>query len=251
MTWGFVAGAAITVVGGAIAGSAAKSAANTQAGAANTATQAQLQMYNQTRDDQAPWRAAGSTAIGQMSAGTQPGGQFDQTFDASKFQTDPGYQFRLDQGTRGVEASASARGGVLSGAALKGIDQYNQGFASNEYQNAYNRYNNDQSTRYNRLASIAGQGQTSVTQTGAQGTTVGGQIGSNTIGAGNAQAAGTVAQGNIINSGAQTLGNYYMQQQYQPNNLSSYYASNSTGQGGYAGGQTTQGGYTLTGVGGV
>lgn len=214
MTWGFVAGAAITVVGGAIAGNAAKGAANEQAQSAQNATDAQLQMFNQNRTDQAPWREAGGTAVKQMSTGTQPGGQFDQTFDASKFQTDPGYQFRLAQGQRGVESSASARGGVLSGSALKGIAQYNQGFASNEYQNAYNRFNNDQSTRYNRLASIAGLGQTSVGQTGTVGTAVGGQIGSNMIGAGNAQAAGIIGQSNAYTGALQTLGNYYQQRQY-------------------------------------
>ncbi len=231
MAWAFVAAGAGTIIGGVIAGNSAKGAAQTQANAAQSAQATQLQMYNTNRDDQAPWRAAGGTAVGQLGAGTQSGGQFDQTFNASKFQTDPGYQFRLDQGQRGVESSAAARGGILGGAALKGIDQYNQGFASNEYQNAYNRYNNDQTTRFNRLSDIAGLGQTATAQTGAVGANAANQIGSAQIGAGNAAAAGQVAQGNVINQGFQTLGNYYLQRQYaQP------YSPTPSGSGGGNGG---------------
>lgn len=231
MTWGFVAVAGATLVGGVIAGQGAKDAANAQARAAGNATQTQWDMYNQNRTDQAPYREAGYTALGQLGKGTAPGGEFNRNFTTADFQTDPGYAFRLAQGERGVEASASARGGVLSGAALKGIDQYNQAFASNEYQNAYNRFNNNQSTRFNRLASIAGLGQTATGQTGAAGTYAAGQIGSAQIGAGNAQAAGIVGQSNAINGGIQTLGNYYLQRQYtQP--YSSPTAPTSTDYGG-------------------
>jgi hypothetical protein len=213
--WG-AALAATAVVGGAVGAVGANKAAGAQEDAAETAENTQLQMYNQTRDDQAPYREAGYTALSRLGSGTAPGGEFDQTFDASKFQTDPGYQFRLAQGQRGVESSASARGGVLSGAALKGLDQYNQNFASNEYQNAYNRFNNDQTSRYDRLASIAGVGQTSVKQTGLLGQQAANQIGSAEIGAGNAKAAGYVGTANAINGTVQTLGNYYMQRQYAP-----------------------------------
>lgn len=214
MTWGFVAAGAATVIGGVIASNASGKAANAQEAAANNATAAQLQMYNQTRDDQAPWRAAGGTAVGQLSSGTAPGGEFNRNFTMSDFNADPGYQFRMDQGSQALQRSAAARGGLMNGGTLKALDRYGQDYASGEYQNAYNRFNNDQSTRFNRLSSIAGLGQTSVTQTGAQGTAVGGQIGSNMIGAGNAQAAGYVGSANAVNNGISSLGNFYQQQQY-------------------------------------
>lgn len=224
MTWGFVGAAAITVIGGAINANSAKDAANTQARAAGNAAQVQWNMYDQNRTDQAPWRAAGGTAIGQLGTATQPGGEFNRNFTLADFNKDPGYQFRLSEGQRGVEAGASARGGILSGAALKGLDRYNQGFASNEYENAYNRFNTNNTTRFNRLASIAGLGQTSAAQTGAAGTAAAGQIGSAYIGAGNAQAAGQIGVGNAVSGGLQTLGNYYLQRQYaQP------YSSPTTG----------------------
>ena len=52
---------------------------------------------------------------------------------ASNFTTAPGYTFRLAEGMKGVENSAAARGGLLSGAALKATQRYGQDFASNEY----------------------------------------------------------------------------------------------------------------------
>jgi hypothetical protein len=216
MTWAVVAVAGATVVGGVISSNASGKAASAQENAANTAAQTQLTMYNQTRTDQAPWRAAGTTAIGQLSAGTQPGGQFDNTTynPATILQDDPGYQFRMDQGSKALQASAAARGGLLSGGTVKALDRYGQDYASNEYGNAYNRYNNNITTRFNRLSGIAGTGQTATAQTGAAGMTAAGQIGSAQIGAGNAQAAGYIGQANAVNSGISSLGNFYMQQQY-------------------------------------
>lgn len=231
--WG-AAIAATAVVGGAVSAIGASTAAGAQKDAARTAAATQLDMYNQNREDQTPWRNAGATAIGQLSAGTAAGGEFNRNFTLADFNKDPGYDFRQQQGERGVEASAAARGGILSGAALKGIDRYNQDFASNEYQNAYSRFNNDQTTRFNRLSSIAGTGQTATAQTGAVGANAANQISSAQIGAGNATAAGYVGTANAINSGAQTLGNYYLQRQYtqpytSPSGSTTYYGGDSGG----------------------
>ena len=101
----------------------------------------------------------------------------------------------------------------LSGAQLSALDQYNQGFASNEYQNAYNRYTSAQQQRYNNLYSIAGLGQQATAVTGQLGQQTANQISSNDIGAGNAAAAGTVGQANAINSGISSLSNLYSQNQ--------------------------------------
>jgi hypothetical protein len=63
-------------------------------------------------------------------------------------QMDPGYQFRLDEGMNSLENSAAARGGLLSGNFLKNSQRFGQDYASNEYQNAFNR-----------LAALSGVGQ--------------------------------------------------------------------------------------------
>lgn len=81
-------------------------------------------------------------------APTQANFQDMPAFNPDMMKEDPGYQFRLDQGMKGVNNSAAARGGLLSGAALKATDQYNQDYASGEYGNAFNRY---QTTRGNKL----------------------------------------------------------------------------------------------------
>ena len=49
---------------------------------------------------------------------------------------------------------------MLSGATLKGAQRFGQNLASEEYQNAYNRYVQNQQTQRNALASLAGIGQT-------------------------------------------------------------------------------------------
>lgn len=238
---------ASAVIGGVVATNASKSAAKAQQNAANTASQTELEQYYQNREDMQPWRDAGQTALGQMSKGMVDGGDFNRDFTLAEFTKDPGYDFRQQQGQRGLEASAAARGGVLSGAALKGIDRYNQDYASGEYQNAYNRFNNDRTQRFNRLASLAGVGQTATRDVAQQGAQVASNVAQNQIGAGNAQASSYVGQGNAVSGAAQTLGNFAMNKYYMsqmPGGVSSMPNTPSYGGGTLwdsAGGGTTYG----------
>lgn len=64
-------------------------------------------------------------------------------------QLDPGYQFRINQGLQAVNNSAAARGGLLSGATLKELNNYAQGQASSEFQNAFNRNLTNWQTGFN------------------------------------------------------------------------------------------------------
>ena len=57
----------------------------------------------------------------------------------AELQATPGYQFQLEQGLQGVNNSAAARGGLLSGANLKAINDYAQGQAATGYQAAWER----------------------------------------------------------------------------------------------------------------
>jgi hypothetical protein len=59
-----------------------------------------------------------------------------------QWQTDPGYQFRFEEGQRALDRGAAARGGLLSGGYGRKAIRYGQGFASNEYTNVYNRIAN-------------------------------------------------------------------------------------------------------------
>ena len=202
------------VIGGVASNMAAGSAADAQVEAGKASNETQLAMYNQTRADQEPWRQAGAGALSQMSAGTAPGGDFNRDFTLADFQKDPGYQFRMDQGQRGLEAGAAARGGLLNGGTLKALSRYGQDYASGEYSNAYNRFNNDRTQRFNRLSSIAGTGQTAATNVGSFGTQTAANIGQTQQAMGNARASGYVGQANAINNGVSSLSNFYMQRQY-------------------------------------
>lgn len=219
---GFVAAA---VVGSALIGSSAsKSAASTQAAASRDATAAQERMFERQVELQAPYREAGEEALNRLRTGLKVGGEFDKSFSETAFKADPGYAFRMSEGMKGLERSAAARGGLLSGAALKGIQRYGQDLASQEYQNAFNRYYAERANKLNPLQSVAGIGQTSAnTLTGAAGT-LGQQIGSNIIGAGNAAAAGRVGSANAIAQGVGQGINFYQGQQYL-NRLPNYSAT--------------------------
>lgn len=199
-------GAVGSVAGAVISGNAAKDAANTQAAAARDANAVQWDMYQQQRTDQEPWRQAGVKALGQMESP-----DFQKTFSLNDFQQDPGYQFRLAEGTKALNAAAAARGMANSGATMKALSNYNQNFASNEYQNAYNRFNNDASTRFNRLSALAGVGQTANNQLASAGSNYANAAGNNMMGAANASSAATMAGANATNQAISGFGNSLMQ----------------------------------------
>ena len=52
---------------------------------------------------------------------------------------DPGVQFRMDEGRKALEASAAAKGGLLSGPTLAALQRQGQELSSQEYGNAWNR----------------------------------------------------------------------------------------------------------------
>ncbi len=67
-------------------------------------------------------------------------------FTQEDYVEDPGYQFRLEQGLKGLENTAAFKGGLLSGATQKALNEYNSGQASQEYGAAFNRFGQQQET---------------------------------------------------------------------------------------------------------
>jgi hypothetical protein len=213
MSWVAAAVVGGAVVGGVATSNAAGKASKAQTSAAKTAAKTELDMFNMNRKDMKPWRDAGTAALARMVAGTKSGGMFDRAFTLADFQKDPGYQFRMNEGEQALERSAAARGGALSGRALKDIARFGQDYASGEYQSAYNRFNNDMTTRFNRLASLANTGQTATSDLAQIGTGVASRVGDTFMQAGNARASSYVANANAVNNGISTIGNYFMQRQ--------------------------------------
>jgi hypothetical protein len=194
---------------------AAKNAAQAQIDASSQANQLAYGMYQQNRADQMPWMQAGTGALKQLTAGTQPGGEFTKNFTPEDLAAgmDPGYAFRLSEGNKALNASAAARGGLISGNALKAAQDYGQAAGSQEYQNAFNRYQTNRTNRLAPLQSLAGLGQSAVNTTGAMGTNYANTAGTNITGAGNASAAGTMGTANAVSSGVTGLSNLYAQNQ--------------------------------------
>lgn len=214
----FVAAAVgvVGAVGGAyIASRGAQNAANTQAAAANRATDTQLQMFNTQNEQQAPYRQAGYTALGQIGAQSGDGGYFNHQFTADDLNTNlaPNFEFMRDIGSKGVSNMANAMGG-LGGNSLAEISKWNTGFAQNAYQQAFQNYQDQRTSIFNRLASIAGLGQTAASNSATGASTFAGNIAGSQMGAGNALAAGTVGSANAISGGINNAMGWY-----QLNNL--------------------------------
>lgn len=156
---------------------------------------------------------------GRAPAGQGTGQPYFHDFGMADFEHDPGYQFRLSEGMKAIQASAASRGGLLSGRALKDIGRFSQNTASDEFLQAYNRFTLNRSNRFNRLASLAGIGQqaTSTTAQLGQGSAMAQQqallAGANAgaegvTGAANARASGYIGQANAYSSALQQTGNF-------------------------------------------
>lgn len=232
-------GAGASLIGGMMASSATEKATNAQVAASEKATGIQKQtadqqlalqekMFNKQIDLQEPFRQAGLTSQNRLmdllglsgNTGAQGYGSANRNFTPSDLTSDPGYQFRLNEGLKALDANAAARGGLISGRALKAAQGYGQDMASQEYQNAFNRYQTSRTNLLNPLQSMLGVGQTSAnTLTNAAGNnaTAGSGTLSNygtnaanlAVGAGNAQASGYIGQGNAWNNALSGVNNAF------------------------------------------
>ena len=126
--------------------------------------------------------------------GAKDYGYLTQEFTPDKLQFDPGYLFRLNEGLKQLQGQAAARGGLLSGATIRGGQKYAQGAASTEYANAYERQRQRQQDIYNMLS---GQQRTGY-QAGSAMADIANQYAANMgnlgIGAGNVRAQSTLGK---------------------------------------------------------
>ena len=198
--WTAAAIAASALVGA----NASRSAASTQANAANRASDIANEQYQQTRQDQMPWMQAGQTALNALT----PLATNYTPFGMDQFKQDPGYAFRLQEGLKQLGHAAGARGGLVSGQTLKGLQDYAQNAASNEYTNAFNRYQAERQARLAPLQSLAGLGQSTATTLGQAGAANAGAVGNYLTGGAAAQAAGQVGATNALTGGLGTYLNY-------------------------------------------
>jgi len=238
---------ALAIGGSALLGAnAAKSAAKTQAAATDRAGEVQKEtvdqqialqreMFNKQMELQQPYQQAGVNALNKLQ------GMADYTlFGPEQFSKDPGYGFRMNEGMKALDRQAAARGGLISGGALKAAQRFGQDLGSQEYQNAFNRYQIERAAKLGPYQSLAGVGQTAANTMGANagqfGSNVGNALGSYGTNVGNlitsggaARASGYVGGANALTSG---LGQYmnYTQNQNLMNRLLPTSASPSNAQ---------------------
>lgn len=142
---------------------------------------------------------------GQQATGVQPqnmitgqpinGGAGDlmRSYSFQDFRENPDYQFRLNRGMAGLESSAAARGGLMSGAALKSLNEFNRGTFDQQFAAERQNFQGEQTNRYSRLYDLARLGQNTVAQTGAQGASAAANITNQQSAAGQAQAGAILA----------------------------------------------------------
>lgn len=225
-------GTAAAIIGSAAIGAiAANEAADSQADAAaqSAAMQGQIsdrqialqrEQFEYQKGLQAPYQRAGEQALNKLIPLTDY-----QKFGMDQYKEDPGYAFRLAEGQKALERQAAARGGLISGSALKAATRYGQEMGSQEYTNAFNRYQTERAAQLQPLQSLAGVGQTSAQTLGnaGQAMTSGmtGALGAYGNAASEAYGAGGQARASgymgVANAAAGGLGQYlnYNQQQQQ------------------------------------
>lgn len=201
---------------------AAGDAAEAQLQGSRESTAAQERMFDKQNELQKPWREAGEQALNKLT----PLALNYQKFGMDQFQQDPGYAFRFSEGQKALDRQAAARGGLISGSALKAATRYGQDMGSQEYTNAFNRYQTERAAQLQPLQSLAGVGQTSANTMSQAASNFGAAEGANAINAGNARASGYVGQANAMSQGLsqylnynqnQNMMNIMRQNQYGPN----------------------------------
>ncbi|NIE67477.1 DNA transfer protein p32 [Burkholderia sp. Ax-1719] len=202
-----IAGGSVAAAG--IGAVASNSAADTQASAANNATGAQMAMFNTTQQNLQPYMSEGNTALNTLN-GQLP--TLNAPINNTNWQQymSPAYNFQLQQGDQAIQNSAAATDGALSGAAMKGLINYNQNMAGTAFQNAFNDYQTQNSNIYSRLSNLANLGESAAAGVGQAATATGANVANTITAAGNAQAAGTVGTANAVTGAVNNGLGYYM-----------------------------------------
>lgn len=204
-----ITGAVISAGAGIYSANRQSSAARNAARAQQQATDAQIaeqrRQFDLAREDSAPWRAAGQQGLQ---------GLLGLLADPNSIQDSAAYQWRFDQGVRGLDRSAAARGSLFSGGQSADLTRFGQGLASQEY-----------SDQWNRLAGLAGVGQAVNSQNAMLGANMAGNIGNALQNNANARASSYFNQANNQSQLAAGLGGMF----------GNWYAQNSANNGGGSG----------------
>ena len=197
-----VVGGAAALGGAALQSNAARKAGKDAAAATDRANQLQQEQFYQTREDNMPLMDLRNALLPRI----QSMALQDVGVTPSQVMAEPGYQFGLSDGLKGVQNTAAARGGLYSGATLKALNRYNSDYATTKFNDAFNRQQTQFGNQFNRLTGAAGMGQAGVNQINAAGQTMAGNVGNNILSNANFQGAAGMSQanawGNLLNRGS-------------------------------------------------
>src|SRR5271156_2996237 len=215
--WAALGAAAISATGSIIG-------SGEQAAGSEAATNAQEQMYNEQLQNLAPYRNAGGNAlselqylegVGPMNAESNAGGAYgslNQPFTTADWKSlSPAYNFQLQQGAQGTLNQSASSQGAMSGAALSGLQAYNQGAANTSFNNAFNMYQTQQQNVYGRLAGVANIGEAASANQATGGSNYAQGIGQSLTNTGTAIGGGIAGAGSSLGNGA-LLGALYQGQ---------------------------------------
>ena len=189
---GMLLGAASNIIGG-----------NSAASAEEQAAQAQIayeqQVFQWAQGAEQPYMQAGTQALGNLTSNL---GNYTNNFNTQTMQqTDPGYQFQMQQGQQALQRSAASQGLTGSGGTLKALTQYGQNYANTAYNNAFDQFMTNRQANFGNLSSLVQGGQNAIGTVAGVGQNYANQAGAAAMGAGNAQAANYMNTANSINSG--------------------------------------------------
>jgi len=226
----WVAGAVVvgSVASSYMQGEAAKKAASQYANAANQGINYSQGIYNDIQGMTSGQRSLGNQA--NMAIKSMLPGQYQQ-YDAEGNPTTlaqgsgyltaqptmndltslmPNYQFGLSQGMGQFNAQQNAAGGLISGNAIQGGQQFAQDYAGNALQNAFNNYQANRQNVASNLYNASNIGSTGIQTAANAGTGTASNVTNMLSSIGNAQAAGTMGQANAYAGGLNNISNYAM-----------------------------------------
>ena len=227
---GWVAGAVVVAgVGSAyLQGEAAKKAASQYANAANQGINYSQGIYNDIQGYTGGQREVGNqanTAIKSMLPGQYQ--QYDAQGNPTTMATGsgyltaqpsmddmtrlmPNYEFGLKQGMGQFNAGLNAAGGLVSGNAIQGGQQFAQDYAGNQLQNAFNNYQSNRQNVASNLYNASNIGATGVQTLSNAGTGTASNVSNMLSSIGNANASATMGAANSQANALSNVSNYAM-----------------------------------------
>lgn len=210
MTWGMTAVAGATVIGGYMSSQAAGNAASQYANAAQQGIQYNKEMYGNVLGQNQQYMDVGQKGANIYGQLADSGYLTAQPSMNDLTRLMPNYQFGLNQGMGQLNSQINAGGGLISGNAIQGANQFAQGYAGNALTDAFNQYQVNRSNVVSNVNALTGVGQQAnqTVANAAAGTSA--NVGNALSNIGNAQASGTMGAANAWTSGLNNISNYAM-----------------------------------------